>query len=70
MEKEKSMTDISSLSEHDNLFKFLEAQDKAERQKEYFFTCPLCGGVAFWRRAKENNHLYTRCQSCGFRLIQ
>ena len=55
---------------HDNLFKFLEAQDEAEKRQEDFFTCPLCGGVAVWRRAKENNHLYTRCQSCGFGLIQ
>lgn len=50
------MTDKELITKHDSLFKFLEAQDKAEKRQEDSFTCPLCGGVAVWGRAKENNH--------------
>lgn len=64
------MTDKELITKHDSLFKFLEAQDEAEKRKEDSFTCPLCGQVAVWGRSRENNHLYAKCKGCGFRLIQ
>ena len=50
--------------------KFLEAQDKAENLNKEEFTCPLCGGTAWWGRSKINNHLHIRCKKCGFGILQ
>ena len=49
-----------------DMFRFFEAQRKAEENGEKDFECPLCGGHARWGRASNNHHLHTGCQDCGF----
>ena len=46
------------------------AQKEAEKAGKHEFTCPLCGGNAWWERAKINNHLHTFCDKCGFGFMQ
>ena len=53
-----------------DLFKFMKAQGEAEKWKEAYFTCPLCGGTAVWGRSRENNHLHAICRGCGFKVIE
>lgn len=54
-----------------NMFLFLEAQKKAEENGKEEFTCPICGGKAIWGRATGyNNHLHTRCNDCGFAIME
>ena len=50
-------------------FKFMEARLEAEKKGEREFTCPLCGGHAWWGRASINNHLHCGCRDCGYRII-
>lgn len=50
--------------------KFIEAQKEAEKFQREHFTCPLCGGPAWWGRSEYNNHLHTGCQKCGFRIME
>lgn len=50
--------------------KFIKAQQEAEKHNKEEFICPLCGGSAWWGRAKINNHLHTGCEKCGFIIMQ
>ena len=50
--------------------KFMSAQEEAEKFQREHFTCPLCGGPAWWGRSEINNHLHTGCQKCGFRMME
>ena len=50
--------------------KFSEAQEEAEKRGENEFACPLCGGEAFWARSGYNNHLRCGCKKCGFRMTE
>lgn len=50
--------------------KFISAQEEAEKFQRKHFTCPLCGGSAWWERSEINNHLCTGCRKCGFRLME
>ena len=59
------MDDILTLLEA-----FLTAQKQAEQAGEPEFLCPLCGGVAAWKRDAENGHLRCGCKACGFRVIE
>lgn len=54
----------------EKFIKYMKAQQKAEKEKKEEFECPLCGGAAWWVRAKINNHLHTGCKKCGFRIMQ
>ena len=54
----------------DAVQKFYEAQRKAEEIGQEEFTCPLCGGTAWWGRSTINNHLHCGCDGCDFRVIQ
>ena len=56
--------------EMDDIFKYLKAQQEAEEQGKEEFTCPICGGQAFWGRSSINNHLHSRCENCGIRVMQ
>ena len=56
--------------EMDDIFKYLKAQQEAEEQGEEEFTCPICGGQAFWGRSSINNHLHSRCEKCGICIMQ
>lgn len=47
-----------------------DAQQQAEEKGEQYFTCPLCGGTAFWSRASGNDHLHSACKGCGFRMLE
>ena len=49
----------------ESLFKFLRAEQKAEEEGKQEFTCPLCGGKAWWARSSYNNHKHTSCTKCG-----
>lgn len=49
---------------------FMAAQRKAEESDTDNFACPLCGGEAWWGRAKINNHLHCGCKKCGFRMME
>ena len=62
--------DKSSLKKvEDNMITFMKARREAEEAGQKHFTCPLCGGDAWWARASINNHLHTRCNDCGFSII-
>lgn len=50
--------------------RLLSAQHKAEKSDNTKFICPLCGGVAVWERSKSNNHIYTRCTDCDFKVME
>lgn len=54
----------------DDIFKYLKAQQEAEDRDEHEFKCPICGGQAFWGRSPINGHLCSRCEKCGFGLIE
>ena len=54
----------------DAVVKFLKAQGESEKKCEENFTCPLCGGIAWWGRASINGHLHAGCEGCDFRIIQ
>ena len=54
----------------EGIFKFIEAQEKAEAEGKKEFECPICGGVAWWDRAKYNNHLRSGCNNCGFKMME
>ena len=49
---------------------FLDAQDKAEQKGEHEFTCPLCGGKAYWSRSSYNNHLHAKCNGCDMVIME
>ena len=53
----------------EKLTTFLEARAKAEKEGQIHFTCPLCGGDAWWGRARLNNHLRSKCRGCGFSIM-
>lgn len=53
----------------DRMFTFMKARREAEEAGQKHFTCPLCGGDAWWARAAINNHLHTKCNDCGFSII-
>lgn len=55
---------------HEIVFKYLEAQDKAEKAGEHEFTCPICGGKATWFRSEYNNHLHSHCEKCGMGIVE
>lgn len=53
-----------------DMFTFLKAQQIAEEDGQSEFTCPVCGGKAWWSRSSYNNHLHCRCEKCGLGMIQ
>lgn len=54
----------------EKIAKYLEALIEAEAKSKEEFTCPLCGGKAWWARSRINNHLRSKCEQCGFAIIQ
>lgn len=55
----------------ESFFKFLTAQDNAEKEGKHEFTCPVCGGIAWWNRATTvNNHLHCGCKGCGIHMME
>ena len=54
----------------DEVIAFLIAQQEAEAEGREEFSCTLCGGTAFWGRARVNNHLHCGCKGCGFRMME
>lgn len=41
-----------------------------EVDKQYEFTCPLCGGDAIGGKASINNHIHAKCNKCNFSITQ
>lgn len=41
-----------------------------EVEKQYEFTCPLCGGDAIGGKASINNHIHAKCNKCNFSIMQ
>lgn len=41
-----------------------------EVDKQYEFTCPLCGGDAIGGKASINNHIHAKCNKCNFSIMQ
>lgn len=62
----KNFTD----EEINDIFQYLKAQQEAEEQGKDEFVCPICGGQAFWGRSRINNHLHSRCESCGIEVME
>lgn len=54
----------------EEILKYLEAQEQAEKKGEHDFICSLCGGTAHWSRAKSNNHLHMSCDKCGMVMME
>ena len=50
--------------------KFFAVQSEAESMGEEWFTCPICGGKAWWGRSPVNGHLHAGCDGCGLVLIE
>ena len=50
--------------------RFLEDQDKAEKEGKSEFVCPLCGEKAWWSRSEYNGHIHCGCDTCGFAIMQ
>ena len=53
----------------ERMFTFMKARQEAEEAGQKHFTCPLCGGDAWWGRARLNNHLRCRCNGCGISIM-
>lgn len=51
-----------------NLLRLLTAQAQAEEREEAVFSCPVCGGEAYWSRGYENGRLLCGCKKCGMYL--
>lgn len=49
---------------------FLAALSEAQERGEREFTCPLCGGKAFWGRSPGNGHIHAGCDGCGMRIME
>ena len=49
---------------------FLKAHHEAEEAGKEEFTCPVCGGDAWWGRAAINGHLHCGCEKCGMKVIE
>lgn len=54
----------------DRMFLFLSAQKEAEKKGQEEFTCPLCGGEAWWGRAPLNGHLHCGCLKCKISIME
>jgi transcription elongation factor Elf1 len=54
----------------DSLYKYLKAEQEAEENGKQEFTCPLCGGEAFWVRSPYNGHKHSGCRKCGMRVME
>lgn len=50
-------------------FTFMQARMEAEKDGRKEFTCPLCGGEAWWGRAPSNGHLRSGCRKCGISMM-
>ena len=49
---------------------FVKAFGEAEKRGEKDFTCPMCGGHAFWGRSAYNGHLHMGCKDCGYKIYE
>ena len=51
---------------------FMKAAQEAikEPDKQYTFTCPLCGGEAVGGKTGSNNHIHAKCNKCNFSIMQ
>ena len=49
---------------------FLAALNKAEKENRQEFTCPICGGNAFWTRSQYNGHIHAGCTKCRIRVLE
>lgn len=64
------MEDMEEEMFMDGIAKFMKAQQEAEKNGEEEFTCPLCGGEAWWGRSSYNNHLHCGCKKCDVMIMQ
>lgn len=53
-----------------DIFKYLKAEIEAVEKGEQEFTCPLCGGDAFWVRSPYNGHKHSGCRKCGMKVME
>ena len=53
-----------------DIFKYLKAQQEAEKKGEHEFVCPICGGKARWLRSTYNNHLRSICEKCKSSIME
>ena len=49
---------------------FMHAQHEAEKAGSNEFACPICGGIAWWKRSPHNNHLHAGCKGCGMKMME
>ena len=54
------------------MFTFMKTAQETikEPDKQYTFTCPLCGGEATGGKAGTNNHIHAKCNKCNFSIMQ
>ena len=54
------------------MLSFMKAAQETikEPDKQYTFTCPLCGGEAVGGKAGINNHIHAKCNKCNFSIMQ
>jgi len=64
------MTKQISDGKREQAIEFMKAQQEAEQAGNNEFTCPLCGGKAWWSRSSYNNHLHAGCHGCGMRMME
>lgn len=54
----------------EKLVVLLKTQQEAEEKGEHEFVCPICKGIAWWDRAKTNNHIRIRCDGCDLSVME
>ena len=54
----------------DSIMKYIKAEIEAIEKGEQEFTCPLCGGDAFWVRSPYNGHKHSGCRKCGMKVME
>ena len=53
-----------------DVIEFLTALNKAEKENQQEFTCPICGGDAFWTRSPYSGHIHAGCTKCRIRVLE
>ena len=53
-----------------DMLKWVKAENEAVKNGTQEFTCPLCGGEAFWVRSPYNGHKHSGCRKCGMKVME
>jgi hypothetical protein len=54
----------------DSIIKFINAEAEAVEKGEHGFTCPLCGGRAFWVCSPYDGHRHSGCTNCKVSVME